>query len=108
MSFPHWIAVAMLAALPMAAIAEQATQAGPADATGGSTAAAYESVFKSYRSATEEQESPDKAWRAANEMVGKLGGHSGHMEQGNDADPSQPAQREGATMPMHQGHGAHH
>lgn len=108
MPFSYRIAVAMLAALPAAAIAEQ--KAGPADATAASAAAAYESVFKSYRGATEEQESPDKAWRAANEMVGKLGGHSGQMGQSGDAEQGESQSEPGAEkeMPMQQKHGAHH
>lgn len=108
MTFSYRIAIAMLAAMPAAAIAEQ--KAGPADATAASAAAAYESAFKSYRGVTEEQESPDKTWRAANEMVGKLGGHSGHMGQRDDAEQgeSQPAPGAETAMPMQQKHGAHH
>jgi hypothetical protein len=81
MSFAHWLTVAAFASLPYAAVAQQNNhQPDPTDANTPVPAAPYESAFKNYQTAADEQESPDKTWRAANEEMAKLGGHSGHIK----------------------------
>lgn len=55
-------------------------------------AAPYESAFKGFRSSGDEQASPDKVWRTANDEMAKLGGHAGHMK----SSESQPAASSGA------------
>ncbi|WP_334188599.1 hypothetical protein [Noviherbaspirillum sp.] len=40
----------------------------------------YESVFDNYRTSAGESD-PARAWRPANDEMGKLGGHAGHMKE---------------------------
>ncbi|RJG05057.1 hypothetical protein D3870_02610 [Noviherbaspirillum cavernae] len=91
--------MALLASLPFSAAAQQKQhQSDPADADASVPATAYESAFKNYQTASEEQESPDKAWRAANNEMEKLRGHAGHVNGGAPAPTRE--------MPAH--HGGHH
>lgn len=110
MSFSRWGAMAMLGALPLAAIGGQHAPADPVDARVPGAPFTYESAFKTYRATTEEQESPDKTWRAVNDTVGKLGGHSGHIGEGNNAsDPATTPEPDTVSpMPMRPEHGMHH
>lgn len=107
MSLAHWLTVAALASLPLAAMGQQHQQnhrsANPVDANAGIPASSYESVFKNYQAAADEQESPDKTWRAANEEVAKLGGHAGHIKSGSTTS-SAPAPLQ--VKPAD--HGKHH
>lgn len=57
-----------------------AKQSNPADPGAPTGVFRYESAFGSYRAATEESQ-PAKAWRSANDDMGKLGGHAGHMKE---------------------------
>lgn len=50
----------------------------------------------------DDQASPDKAWRAANDEVGRLGGHAGHIGGNAEAAPASSAPVQPA--PMHHGH----
>ena len=77
MSLSHWLTVAVLASLPLAVMAQQ-PPADPADANASVPASAYESAFKHYQTTADDQASPDKAWRGANEEMQSLGGHAGH------------------------------
>jgi len=79
MSFLYWPKVAVLALLPVAAIAQQVRPANPADANAAVREAGYVSAFGKYRIAVDDQETPDRAWRAANEEVGRSDPHAGHM-----------------------------
>jgi hypothetical protein len=88
MSFAHWLTAAMLASTPFVVVAQQKHhQADPSDAYASVPASTYESAFKNYKAAADEQESPDKSWRAANDEVEKLGGHAGHIK-GNSTSSS--------------------
>lgn len=58
---------------------------------------AYESVFEHYRPFGEESETPDLAWRAANESMARLGGHAGHMKDNPEQPAAAPAAREQTT-----------
>lgn len=83
MFIKQWIAIGVLASalLPFAATAQQKTQQpSPLDANAPVSASTYVSAFKNYQAASDEEVSPDKAWRAANDEVGKLGGHAGHIK----------------------------
>jgi hypothetical protein len=57
-----------------------AKQWNPADPGAPAGAFRYESAFDNYRAATAESQ-PVKAWRSANDEMGKLGGHAGHMKE---------------------------
>ncbi|MES2535577.1 MAG: hypothetical protein V4632_06855 [Pseudomonadota bacterium] len=86
MSFPKWLAMAALASLPFAAAAQAQKQApDPTDANVTIHAAAYDSAFRKYQPAGEQNETPDKVWRAANDEMQRLGGHAGHMKGAGDS-----------------------
>jgi hypothetical protein len=109
MSSKQWLTVATWVLVPVAAIAqEKQTHYAPTDAKAPVTAIGYESAFKGYRSSSEEGNTPDKVWRAANEEMGKLGGHVGHMKDGaaqpagtSSAAPSAPSQGGSADHSKH-------
>jgi hypothetical protein len=104
MSFAHWLTAAALASLPFAAIAEQKHhQADPTDASAAVPASGYESAFKNYRAAADEQESPEKVWRAANDEMGKVGGHAGHIK-----DDSTTPSAAGSAQAKPADHRKHH
>lgn len=80
MSTKQWLAVAAWAFMPFAVTAqEKQNLPNPLDADAPVAGVRYESAFKSFRSPSENQ-APDKVWRTANDEMGKLGGHMGHMK----------------------------
>jgi hypothetical protein len=84
----QWFALGACAALPFAVLAEQKHPAyNPTDVHAPVIVVPYESAFKGFRTASDDEPSPDKAWRSANDEMGKLGGHAGHMK----AEQAQPA-----------------
>ena len=79
--FIHPFAAMALVTLSLIASAQEIQKkAHPADADAASTRFTYQSAFKSYRPASDPPETPDRIWRAANEDMGKLGGHMGHIK----------------------------
>jgi hypothetical protein len=78
MSFSHWIAVAAVAFLPLAATAQQSQQLNPTDANATVPPVGYVSAFDNYRATPEEKTSPDQVWRTANEEVTSQDMHGGH------------------------------
>ena len=67
-----------LAVLPLAAAAQ--SRPAPQEAQASVPATTYHSAFAGYRPAAEEDATPDQAWRAVNDKVGKAGGHMGMMK----------------------------
>ena len=98
MSLQQWFAIAAWVWVPMPALTQQ-LHYGAADGQASVTSVKYESAFKNYHSASEEDEPPDHVWRSANEEVGRLCGHAGHMKADAEAASS------GAKMETH---GRHH
>ena len=85
------VAMAMaMAILSLHAFAQEKPKKHPSDADAPPTAFTYQSAFERYRPPPEPQETPDKLWRAANDEMGKLGGHMGHIK---DEPPAAPAKR---------------
>ncbi|QYG06981.1 hypothetical protein [Janthinobacterium sp. PAMC25594] len=82
----------VLAVLPLAAAAQ--SPSAPQEAQASVPATTYRSAFAGYRPAAEENATPDQAWRAVNDKVGKAGGHMGMMKM-------EGHKMEGHTMPMH-------
>ncbi len=78
MSFSHWIAVAAVAFLPLAATAQQSQQLNPTDANATVPPVGYVSAFDNYRATPEEKTSPDRLWRTANEEVTSQDMHGRH------------------------------
>lgn len=80
------------------ATAQTATRPDPADPKAAVPARAYESTFKDYRPYAD----PDLVrWRQANDDMGRLGGHVGHVPR--EGGPARP----GAKPPAPAGHGGH-
>ena len=79
MSFSHWISVALVAFLPLAATAQQSQQPSPADANATVPAIGYVSAFESYRATPSEKATPDQLWRAANEEITNQDMDGGHV-----------------------------
>lgn len=80
MSPDRWTAILILLSAPFAVAAQEvARTSDPADPAAAIAPARYESAFCNYRPLAETDESPAQAWRAANDEVGRLGGHQGHM-----------------------------
>lgn len=90
MSFSHWLTVAMLSLLSFTSMAQQNFRMpDPSDADAPVPEVAYTSTFKNYQSATDENESPDKIWRASNDAVGNAGMHAG-QKHGASVSPAAP------------------
>lgn len=106
MSFSHWITVAAVAFLPLAATAQQA-QPNPADANASVAETTYVSAFKNYLTTPEETTTPDQVWRAANEQVAQGDPHAGHGGMPGMTTPP-AAQQAGSTQAdPHAGHAGH-
>ena len=83
------------------AAAQAPARPDPADPKAPVSAQPYESAFKGYRPYVD----PEVArWREANEEMGRLGGHVGHVPQ---SLPSRGATPQPAKTPAHSGHGGH-
>ena len=93
MPIPHWFAVVTLLSLPVAALAQNNPSApDPADPRAPVKQVRYESAFANYQPALNEEQTPDEVWRGANDEMGRLGGHVGHIREGVDDERSEPAQ----------------
>ncbi|WP_132260305.1 hypothetical protein [Paucimonas lemoignei] len=116
----QYLALGLLVALPLAASAQNTAQGAshqrsPLDASTTASGPAYVSAFRNYQVASDEETTPDKVWRNANDAVGKLGGHAGHIQGNADTAPAtQPksaakdARALSQTTPMTTQHGHHH
>jgi hypothetical protein len=86
MSFlPALVIAAALLPLPASA---QTRSANPAHADAPVPVSGYTSAFQDYRTTAEDQPSPDKVWRFANEEVQTQGSHAGHAPSGAGSAPS--------------------
>lgn len=77
-SNPHWIAIAILAALPSIVAAQDRPK--PDEANAPTIPLQYDSAFAAYQAAGDLALTPDKNWRAVNDQVGRLGGHMGSIK----------------------------
>ncbi|PLY41517.1 hypothetical protein CSZ94_15345 [Janthinobacterium sp. ROICE36] len=100
-----------LAALPLAASAARPVAAvtpAPQEAQAPVPASTYRSAFAGYRPAAEDEATPDQAWRAVNEKVGKAGGHMGMMKmEGHKMPMDKPTAKppaQPAPQHQHEGH----
>lgn len=107
MQLAHWVAIATLAALPLAATAqEKSKNPDPADPAAAVRSVPYESAFTGYQAVSEANESPEKLWRTVNDEMGRLGGHVGHTRQTPTA-PDSMSKDMPKSEPMPAGHGMH-
>jgi hypothetical protein len=103
-----WLALAAWASLPIAAAAQQDPAASrPDHAKTHAGAIAYQSAFEHYRAIGDESETPDAAWRAANDEMAKLGGHAGHMKNNPDRPEATPTARDKTPAQGSKDHRAH-
>ena len=98
-----------LAVLPLAAAAQ--SQPAPQEAQASVPATTYRSAYTGYRPAAEDEATPDQTWRAANDKVGKAGGHmgmmkmEGHKMEGHKMPMDKPSPKPDAKpAPQHQHH----
>ena len=90
---------ALSACFAGSAAAQTATRPDPADPKAAVPARTYESVFKDYRPYADPE---IVRWRQANDDMGRLGGHVGHVPR-----ESGPTVKPGAKPPAPAGHGGH-
>ena len=72
----------------------------PAEATARIANPIYKSVFEAYQPWQEITETPGQKWRAANDEMGRLGGHAGQLRDDAPNQRTPSAQTSEATMPM--------
>ena len=102
---------ALLAATAIVARAETLPRTDPADATQAGMPAQYRSAFDAYFPHQDGTAPSLSNWRAANDLVGVLGGHAGHAEAVMPAHHHTPHQSAPETLPAvpsHDGHEEHH
>lgn len=107
----HYLGVFALAALPLLGAAQEQAAADPADAKAAAMPVRYESAFQGYRGMAEEADVPHPGWRAANDEVGRIGGHAGYMRSApadngaaHQVRENRAAQHETAPGSGHAGH----
>ena len=93
------VVIVLLALVAASAAAQSPARHDPAGSKAAMPLRQYESVFKGYRPYVD----PDVArWREANEDMGRLGGHVGHVP---GSVPPRGATPQPAKPPAHAGHG---
>ena len=91
------VAFVALATLSTTVVAAEHHQPpDPTDPAAIVPVAPYESAFAGYKILRESSDSPAKAWRDANDEMGRIGGHAGQIK--DAADQAMPAAP--ASMPM--------
>lgn len=109
MSLFYYLSVLAMAAMPAAAAAQAAPSANAADAGAVVAAHEYKSAFESYQSMADSDATPASAWRAANDEVGRIGGHAGSMRSAQEsAARAKDSAAEWSPVAPHTGHGGHH
>lgn len=108
MSSKQWLAVAAWVFVPLAASAQQKQDSNPVDPNAIVPTVRYESAFTSFRTSQEDSVTPDKVWRAANEEMGRLSGHVGHMKEGAPQATSSPTAETSAPKQGAADHSKHH
>lgn len=112
MSIAVYLSTFILAATPLAVAAQSQSPADPAEGAAAVMPHEYTSAFQDYRPMAESGDAPGTIWRAANDEVGRIGGHAGYMRSAQNADANAAAPKDGSTewlpyMP-HSGHAGHH
>jgi hypothetical protein len=109
MSIKKWTAVAACVFAPVAAAHQHSTEHRAPGAAAADGTTRYLSAFKSYRPSVDENDTPDKVWRSANDEAGKLGGHVGHIR-GYTTPPvvSTKPDTVASETPDNTGHHRHH
>jgi hypothetical protein len=112
MSIAYYLSALILAATPLALAAQAQSSGGPTDIAAAVTTYEYRSAFQDYRAMADESEAPAKVWRAANDEVGRIGGHAGYMKSAQGTEGSASASKDSTAdwLPFtpHSGHGGHH
>lgn len=100
------IFLAAIAAMPLAS-GQDKSPSFRLDAHDPASSLQYESALSGYRTFHDEGATPDQVWRQANDDMGMLGGHAGHLSQESS---KQSGQEENATSTQTErgDHGKHH
>ena len=72
----------------------------PADSTASVANPVYKSAFDNYQPWQEITDAPGQNWRAANDEMGRLGGHTGQLRDAPSAQITPSARPAEPTMPM--------
>ena len=97
MSHLHPFVAGIVVALPLIVSAQgDGKRADPLNPAAQATPPAYRSAFADYQPLQEAGETPDVIWRAANDEVGRVGGHVGVLK---DDVPQAGAAREEQEAP---------
>lgn len=111
MSIAFYLSTFILVATPLAVAAPTQSPSDPTEAAAAVKPYEYKSAFQDYRSMAENGDAPGTIWRAANDEVGRIGGHAGIMRSAQDADANATS-KDGAAewLPFtpHSGHSGHH
>ena len=105
------MAIATLVLAPVAVTAQKNPRAAdPTDTAATTTPYRYESAFSRYQSISDTDEAPEKVWRAANDEMGKLGGHVGHVmaTTGAPRPEAAPVSSQQENASGHANHGMDH
>lgn len=107
MKLTLWAAFAALSATALGAQAQQSPRVpDPADPSVAVPATVYESVLTGRVLPTNSNETPDKAWRAANDALAGQTGHAGHHSA--TPAPTQEAPRQSAPVAPSKDQHQHH
>lgn len=108
----------IVSALLAVVMASAHAQPNPADPSQAGIAPTYRSAFADYQLHQDPSTPSLDKWRAANDLVGALGGHAGHIASDAESNHSgahqhagQPAQKPAAPTPaseINTEHGGHH
>ena len=108
MNLKTWVAFGALLSAALGAQAQQATPTSdPADPSAAVPATVYVSVLSGNTPATSDAQSPDKAWRGANDTVASQSGHAGHHGQAPEPRKDE-APRSAVPASPPQDHHKHH
>lgn len=89
MKLKLWAAFAALSAAALGAQAQQSNRTpDPTDPSVAVPATVYESVLTGHVPPANNNQTPDKAWRAANDALAGQAGHAGHGSHGSHSAPA--------------------
>jgi hypothetical protein len=112
MSIAYYLSIVVLTAAPMIVVAQTQSPVDPAEVAAAVMPQEYKSAFQDYRPMVDAGEAPWQNWRAANDEVGRIGGHAGYMPSAQDADANTAAPKDVSAewLPYtpHSEHSGHH
>jgi hypothetical protein len=113
MSIAYYLSTFFLALTPVAVAAQTQSAVDPAEVAAAVMPHEYISALQDYRPMLDAGgEAPWQNWRAANDEVGRIGGHAGYVRSTQDAEANTAVPKDGSAewLPFtpHSGHSGHH